>query len=98
MPSIDPPNSRPVRFAPIAAMPISSVVEDGDLVIRVRNVGKELQIVAEIYTQDREIAAAITLPSLTLNAALALAKLLVETVTGQPLPEFLGEQGEQAPR
>ena len=94
MPSIDPPASRPIRFAEITSMPISGTVEDGDMVLRVRNVGTELQVAVEVYTQDRENAATISLPTLTPNAALALAKLLVETVTGQPIPEASAKQGE----
>ena len=92
-----PPNAPAVTFANVAPMPLSRAVHDGDVTVRVRRIGPEVQVSAEIHSAERDSAATIALPRILPTTAVELARALLEAVTGQPvsLAQVLDEAAPQ---
>ena len=80
-----PPNAPAVTFANVAPLPVSRAVHDGDVTLRVRRIGPEVQLSAEIHSAERDSAATVTLPRVLPGTAVRLATALLEAVTGTPV-------------
>ena len=93
MPAIQKPGQPFVVFTETARLSMPLSVQDDDLTLRVRAIGRDMQVAAELYSLEHDSCLTVTLPRMTPGAAMQLAVALLEVATGRrlDLDVFIGE-------